>query len=177
MFVFQQIQTLFLLMLLCSHEGPHKGPLHLLRHPLLQALAGHPRLTLDMHDEVPVIFTHDVGGHAGVVSRIRDTGWFDLKDLPLAEDLEVAGALQELHGDASPKAGKKQDRRKITHPGVGQSPASHIKGVFPLHPPRRVPKTSRSSLVTVRASPACPCTTGWSARAQPTSHTPGSPCC
>lgn len=86
---------------------------------MLQALARHPGLTLDVHNEVPVIFTHSIGGHAGVVPRIRDTGWFDLKDLPLAEDLEVTGTFQELNKNPIPKAGKKQEdytHRSVTDP-------------------------------------------------------------
>lgn len=53
---------------------------------------------MDVHDEVPVIFTHSIGGHAGVVPRIQDTSWLDLEDLPLTEDLEVFRACQKLKG-------------------------------------------------------------------------------
>lgn len=85
-----------------------------------------------MHAEILVVCTQGVGGHAGVVPRVRDTSRFDLKDLPLLEDLEVAGAFQELRGVPSPKARKRSGYTPgLRHAGVGQSPASHTKGVCP----------------------------------------------
>lgn len=95
-----------------------------------------PGLTLHVHTEVLVVCTQGVGGHAGVVPRVRDSSRFDPKDLPLLEDLEVAGAFQELRGDPSPEVRKRSDYTPgLRHVGAGQSPASHTNGVCP--PPKK----------------------------------------